>query len=761
MPQPAWQLCPQPALSADLLAVAGNPLLAQLLAQRGLVTGAQAEAFLNPACYRPAPPTDLPDVDRAVARLNRAIAQRELIGVWGDFDVDGQTSTTLLVEALQNLGGRVTPYIPNRLTESHGIKLPALRQKLNDGVSLLLTCDTGIAEHDALNFARAAGVDVIITDHHDLPETLPPSLAAINPKRLPPGHPLADLPGVGVAFKLMQALYQSCGRADEAASLLDLAALGIVADVARQTADTRHLLQLGLAALQSTARVGLRALLEAANLKTSRLTADHIAFWLAPRLNALGRLGDANLAVELLTTANLVRARTLALQLEGLNDRRKLLVDRLVAQALGQLAETPALAEYHALVLAGSDWHPGVIGIAASRLVDRFGKPVILIAHRPDGAARGSARSVPGCDIHQAIKTQADLLAGFGGHPAAAGLSIVPENINAFRRGVSAALAGCAAAAPPALTLDAMVELDQISINLLATIERLAPFGAGNPPVKLGCAGLRLVSESPFGATGAHRRLLVENDAGARQEVIWWRGATERLPQGRFDLAFSLGPDDFRGGGVQVEWLACREWQPAPVGRQIEWVDWRQAADVAAKIGALPAKIIWAEGDAGSGLPAVARHQLRPAANLVIWTAPPGQDILALAVAAVRPQQIFVVAQPSPLDLLPAFTRHLQGLVKFALSHKEGELLLPELAAALGQRQTTARLGLDWLAAQGKIVITVAEGEVVVAQAANRPVDAPAAAALTEVLTTALAETAAYRAFFRRAGLSTLEQMVE
>jgi len=756
-----WRIPPPPAIPPDLLAFTGDPLLAQLLAQRGLVTGPQAEAFLNPACYQPAPPTALPDVDRAVARLNRAIAQQELIGVWGDFDVDGQTSTALLVEALQNLGGRVTYYIPNRLTESHGIKLTALQRQLAAGVGLLLTCDTGIAEHDALNFARAAGVDVIITDHHDLPETLPPAVAAINPKRLPPGHPLAELPGVGVAFKLMQALYQARGRADEVSSLLDLAALGIVADVARQTADTRYLLQQGLAALQTTARVGLRALLEAANLKTSRLTEDHIAFWLAPRLNALGRLGDANLAVELLTTANLVRARTLALQLEGLNDRRKLLVDRVTAQALGQLAETPALAEYNAIVLAGSDWHPGIIGIAASRLVDQFGKPAILIALRPDGAGRGSARSVPGCDIHQAIKSQAEVLLSFGGHPGAAGLSILPENINAFRRGLSAALAGGAANAPGALTLDVMVELEQISANLLATIERLAPFGAGNPPVKLGCAGLRLVSESPFGATGAHRRLLVENNAGTRQEIIWWRGATERLPQGRFDLAFTLSPDDFRGGGVQVEWLACREWQPAPVGRQIEWVDWRQAADAVAKIGALPAKVIWAEGDAGPGLPAVARPQLHPAANLVIWTAPPGQDILAQAVAAVRPQQIFVVAQPSPLDVLPAFTRHLLGLVKFALGHKEGELLLPELAAALGQRQTTARLGLDWLAAQGKIVITVAEGDALVAQAATRPADAPAAAALAEVLTAALAEAAAYRAFFRRAGLSTLERMIE
>jgi single-stranded-DNA-specific exonuclease len=547
-----------------------------------LTTVEQARAFLDPAAYQPSPPDVLPDLPQAISRLSQAIERQELICVWGDFDADGQTATALLVSTLQSLGAKVRFYIPNRLTESHGIKLPALQRLVAEGVNLILTCDTGIAEHEAIAAAQAAGVEVIVTDHHDLAETLPPAQAVINPKRLPPGHPLRELPGVGVAYKLAEGLYQVRNRSAESESLLDLVALGIVADVAQQSGDTRYLLQKGLAMLRQTSRLGLQILIENANLATERLTEEHIGFWLAPRLNALGRLGDANLAVELLTTGDLTRARIIALQLEALNDRRKLLVDRVVVQALGQLEDTPSLAEYNAIILAAADWHPGVLGIAASRLIDQFGKPAILLALRPDESlARGSARSVPGCDIHQALKTQAHLLHSFGGHPMAAGLALVPENISAFRRGLSAALAGCRSTPEEAATVDAIVDLPQLSIELLNAIQRLAPFGAGNPPVRLGCTGLQIVEETIFGKTKSHKRLLVQDASGHEQPVIWWGGAAEVSPQGTFDLAFTLSPDDFNGGSaLQVEWLAAREWAPAPITTKlVEFIDWRQAGD--------------------------------------------------------------------------------------------------------------------------------------------------------------------------------------
>jgi len=753
-----WQIPPAINVPPDLLAFTGDPLLAHLLAQRRCLDVAQARAFLEPDDYRAAPSTDLPDVDIAVARLTQAIDRGELICVWGDFDVDGQTSTTLLVSTLQSLGARVCYYIPNRLTESHGIKLPALRQQLEQGIDLLLTCDTGIAEPEAVAAAQAAGVTVIITDHHDLPDSLPPAEAAINPKRLPADHPLRELPGVGVAFKLAQALLQAYDRPAEADSLLDLVALGIVADVARQTGDTRYLLQRGLDALNRSTRPGVQAILENIGIKTSRLTEEHIGFWIAPRLNALGRLGDANLAVELLSTDSLSRARIIALQLEAMNDRRKMLVDRVRAEALSLIEDNPALAETSALVLAAADWHPGVLGLAAGQLASRFDKPAILLTHRPDGLSRGSARSVPGCDIHQALKTQADLLTTFGGHPMAAGLSLPKEKIIALRQGLSAALADCAADREQSIRIDAELPLAQISPELLASVQRLAPFGHGNPPVQFGCRGVRVVDDTIFGKTGQHKRVTVQDEAGDRQELIWWGGAANSTPVGQFDLAFTIGPDSYRGG-VQALWLDAHEWEPASEPRQAEFMDWRQNANPRAAVMALPEAVVWADGGVPSGIAPLRRDQLGPAETLVVWTAPPGADVFRQILRVVNPTLVVLVGQPSPLDSWPAFKRQLLGLVKNVLTQKSGEVDLSRFAAALGHRQTTAELGLDWLVAQGKLTILRESEELWLIQPTQHP-PAAEAAVLEEMLKSVLSETAAYRQFFRQASLSALKQAV-
>ncbi len=758
---PQWQLPPEPNIPPELLAFTGDPLLAQLLTQRGLITVAQAQAFLDPQQYQPAPASDLPDIDQAVERLNQAIAKQERICVWGDFDVDGQTSTALLFSLLQDLGAQVQYYIPNRLTESHGIKMPALQRLLDEGVELLLTCDTGIAEFEAVEVAHQAGAEVIITDHHDLADTLPPAYAVVNPKRLPPDHPLRELPGVGVAYKLAQALYQDQGRPTAADDLLDLVALGIVADVARQTKDTRYLLQQGLIVLQQTPRPGLHALIENANLKTDHLTEEHISFWLAPRLNALGRLGDANLAVELLTTDSLSRARIIALQLEALNDRRKMLVDRVTIQAISLLEETPSLVEYNAIVLAAADWHVGVIGIAANRLSDRYGKPTILISHRPDGLGRGSARSVVGCDIHQALKSQAELLVSFGGHPMAAGLAIRPEHLIDFRRGLSAALESCQEVSKKTVKLDVMIELSQANVDLLHTIQRLAPFGAGNPAVRLGCVGLAIINDSTFGKARNHKRLTVADETGMQQEVIWWGGAIESQPQGQFDLAFTLKANTYKGpDAVQLEWVAARDWQPTPVITNQTFIDWRYEPNPQALLTKLQSPSIWAEGVTVPGQAVLRRHQLQPANTFVIWTAPPDHNLFQQAVNAVIPQQIYVVGQPLALDTFPAFVQQLMGSIKYALTHKEGEIVVDELAAALGHRAKTTRLGIDWLIAQGRLSLYVEEDDILVVRLAQNTPNT-IASTLETVLKEILTETAAYRRFFREATLASLQKVFE
>ncbi len=323
--------------------------------RRGFDRVETARSFLDPKHYRPAAPADLPNLVTAVARLSRAIRERERICVWGDFDVDGQTSTTLLVSTLRDLGAEVSYHIPHRERESHGVNLPVLKELLAEGVELLLTCDTGVSAHEAVDYARERGVEFVITDHHDLPPTLPQACAVVNPKMLSVDHPLRELPGVGVTYKLAEALYEDAGRPGGAAQHLDLVALGIVADVAVQSGDTRYLLQRGLKALRRTERLGLQELIKLADLKPERLTEEDIGFQLAPRLNALGRLGDAQVAVELLSTLDRTRARILAAELEGLNAQRKLLVDQVMRAALAQIDRDPSLLEHSALGLDSSE----------------------------------------------------------------------------------------------------------------------------------------------------------------------------------------------------------------------------------------------------------------------------------------------------------------------------------------------------------------------------------------------------------------------
>ncbi len=764
-----WHTPPEPNIPPDLRAWAQNDLLARLLVQRGIRTVDAARAFIHPDEYRPAPPSALPDMTVAVAILHPAIDRKLPILVWGDFDVDGQTSTALLVSVLRRLGADVRFHVPHRLTEGHGIRPENLAAELRTGVKLIITCDTGIDAHDAVDAAHAAGAKIIITDHHDLPETLPPADAVINPKRLPADHPLRELPGVGVAFKLAEAVVQhfkmqnakfkmqtSETESPERIldSLLDLVALGIVADVARQTGDTRYLLQRGLAVLRRAERLGVRALCEIANLTPETLTAEHIGFWLAPRLNALGRLGDAGQGVTLLLTDDWGEARILAAQLDALNERRKMLVDRTTVQALSLLAGNPRLAAYHAIVLAAKDWHPGVLGLACTRLAEQYRKPVILLTH-DGGTLRGSARSVPGCDIHRAIKTQTALLDAFGGHPMAAGLALKPHRLDEFRQGLSDALAACAAQSAAEITIDAPVTVPELNESLLATIEQLAPFGAGNPPVLLGVENITVQKATFIGRARAHRRLTIADDAGHTARVLWWNSAETPVPEGTFDLALTIARDTFRGGdAVQLVWQDMRRRTPPPVRPRREIVDLRQS-DAVQELFSDPEALFWS----GENLPGVTRltrpaHQL-PAKTLVLWHAPPGHGSLQAMLTESQAERVVLVARPTPLDTAAAFMRHLMGMIKFALAHHGGRLTLADIATAMVHRDATVRLAVDWLVAQGKLRIIVRTDETLVVRADDASPVANAAM-LENTLRELLAETAAYRQFFRTAQLTAL-----
>jgi single-stranded-DNA-specific exonuclease len=749
---------PLPVIVAEELraAIGGHPLVAEILARRGIATPQAALAFLDPDHYTPSPPEEIPDLAIAALRLKDAIARGERIAVWGDFDVDGQTATTILVSALRDLGAEVIYYIPNRMTESHGIRVESLARVLAQDVHVLLTCDTGIAAHEAIAYAKRRGVTVLVTDHHDLPDELPPADALVNPMRLPSGHPLRQLPGVGVAYQLVRAL-------DAPDRHLDLVALGIVADVAEQTGDTRYLLQLGLERLRRPQRVGLRAIFETARMDPTRLSAEHIGFGLGPRLNALGRLGDANLAVELFTTDDWSRARILAAQLEGLNNQRRLLSEQIYAGAQEQIARDPSLLDPRVLVLENSHWHGGVIGPVAGRLAEQYARPVALIVTPPGQVARGSARSAPGCDISAALRDPrvSQWLVGFGGHPGAAGLAIAQENIPAFRRALSQVVdvVWDRAAAPGGARVDAYAQLDELSIELAQELERLAPFGQGNPPIHLACRNLIVAHQRTFGRNGEHREVTVHasGEAGNTRKLTWWRGADQEPPTGPFDLVCALKSTDYLGRpSLEIEWIDARlveiptiELAPAP---EIEVMDWRGVADVKQRVMALVARgdaQVWIEGSVVEGLPGRGRHALAPAGTLVVWSAPPGPRELDAALAAVSPRAVAWCGVTSAEDRIEPFLRRMAGLLKHDLSQRQGQVYLPALAAACGQRLATVRKGIEWLAARGQIVIEKWEGDDVVIAWGNG--EKQVAPDLETELRVLLSETAAYRVYFQRA----------
>jgi single-stranded-DNA-specific exonuclease len=807
--QKAWTLRSPVSPSQDLIATAGHPLVAQILAQRGFDTPAKARAFLDPTWYSPAPPTALCGVAEAAQLLHEAIRREQKILVWGDFDVDGQTSTSLLVAALQKLAGfeRVRFHVPNRFTESHGIRLPKLQEKLADPTfrpDLLITCDTGITDGEGVAYAKAQGLTVVITDHHDLPkeildfgfwisetgsyaaaiQTLKSKIqnpypvlladAIVNPKLQPAGDPLRTLPGVGVAYKLIQQLYTLAGRGGEETEFLDLVALGIVADVAEQVHDARYLLQLGLEKLRTTKRMGLLALMEIARLNPQTVTADSIGFQLGPRMNALGRLEDATVAVELLTTREIIRASQLAARMERLNQERRLLTSQITKAALEMIEREPHLLDFNALVLAHPAWHAGIVGIVASRLVEEFGKPAVLLISEPGQPARGSARSIPGVDIGGAIAACSHLLLTHGGHPGAAGVSLLPENIDRFRRELDRQIElHRDEATPTGLFIDAEASLAELSLTTAEALGRLGPFGNGNPTPQFLSRALTVSDDRRLGADGAHRKLTVQSADGVRQSVIWFHGGDAELPAGPIDLVYTLGINEYRGERtLQLGFVAVRaaEVDTAAIAqpltaRTLPIHDLRHGENTTLP----PAdQALWyAEGlllNNGHGeiafAPRTAFDRADKARPLVLWSIPPSPQVLQWLVETAAPSSIYLCGRPTGEDTVQGVLRAVGGMCKYALAH-DGLLNLARMAARLGVTEAIIRTALLWLERRG--LVTLAEWE-----PANTATDSirigPAGGArqdheaelLQAQLEEQLAEVRAYRRYFLRARVSEL-----
>jgi len=545
------------ALAADLHIP--EPLAA-ILVQRGFTAPERAKAFLRPELERLSDPLAWADMSRAVGLVAGAVRAGVPVLVHGDYDVDGQCAAAMLARVLQSVGGNVHAFVPHRIRDGYDFGEAGLREAQRLRAGLIITCDCGITAVDAVRAARAAGIEVIVTDHHVPGDVLPPASAVLDPLRPDCPSEDKDLCGTGVAFKLAQALVPALGISPNLPfHFLDFVALATVADVVPLTGENRILVRHGLKLLADSHWTGVRALLDAAGLAGKPLKSGHVGFILAPRLNAAGRIGDANDGLRLLLTDDPDDAARIARELETLNARRQALDQRVLEDAV-QLADRAldAGAEDRALVLAAEGWHPGVIGIVASRLVERYGRPTFLVGWDGD-TGRGSGRSIAGFDLHAALHRVGHHLEKYGGHTMAAGLTIRRDRYEAFRiafLAVAGELLGPKDLVP-AQRVDLELPLRLVSEDLEKLIRYLEPCGPGNPAPVFGVRGARAVGAKRVGSN--HLRFLLDDESGVLPAIAfqWADAIPDQWLAERLDVAFRLERDEWQGRTTLQARIAC------------------------------------------------------------------------------------------------------------------------------------------------------------------------------------------------------------
>ncbi|MFN8522066.1 MAG: single-stranded-DNA-specific exonuclease RecJ [Chloroflexota bacterium] len=554
-----------PAAAIDALGL-DSPVLAQILLNRGCVTRADAEAFLNPGIPL-ADPRLLADAEAGVARVRRAIKSGEQIVVYGDYDVDGLTGASLLWRALRALDAQCDVFIPHRERHGYGLNTTVLSELRSAGVGLVLTADCGVTALAEIDAASRSGLGVVVTDHHTPAESLPAASAVVNPRRADCQYPFKDLSGSGVAFRFAELLLKEVGPEGLADQVLDelvaLAALGTVADVMPLIGENRQIVHNGLASLNRAPSVGLQSLLESAGLGGKAVRARDIAFRLAPRLNAAGRLADARLAYSLLMASDPARGEALAAEVGELNDRRRELTEEALAHALSVITEDNL--QLHPAILVWGDYPAGVVGLVAARLSDRFNRLVAVASAvaSHDELVRGSVRSVEGVNAVDALTPCGELLAGFGGHAAAAGFTIERANLPAFRERLCASVESLTMAAPavaPGLVAECKLRSRTITPALCQELDRLEPFGEGNERPRFVSHGLT-VTESRL-LNGGHIALRARDDGGALRAVRFNPSGWAPSVGDRVDLLYHVRRNDWQG----------------QVSAELDVVDWRPAA---------------------------------------------------------------------------------------------------------------------------------------------------------------------------------------
>ncbi len=564
-----WSVAPRQDAAAEQLAreLEVSPLLGQCLINRGIDDPQAAQRFLTPQLRHLAHPLDIPNMKAAVARLFAARAQGERVVIFGDYDVDGVTSTALLIEVMREFGWAVDSYLPHRLNEGYGLSRVAVESCLERfHPQVFLAVDCGSTAGDTIDFLNSQQVDVIVLDHHQISDPMPQAKALVNPQVN--GGQFCELSSVGLAFKLAHAIVMRCRELNDPPAaqdydmkpLLDLVALGTVADLVPLVRENRIMVTSGLNRLNQTRRAGLLALMEVAQVR-DQIGVFEISFQLGPRINASGRLEDAMASLNLLLCEDLEQAKQQAQDLDACNRERQQIEKEIAEKAVTAVRAAYDPQEDFIIVQGDLDWHVGVVGIVASRVLREFYRPTIILGG--EGAElRGSGRSVEGFDLAEALRSCDDLLIRHGGHAMAAGMSILPENLPAFRERINdyAKQAISKEHLTPVIGLDAEVPLDAMGLAQMEELFRLRPFGAGNVPLQFAVRNVMLQSlPHRMGKDRQHAKFWV-TDGRVSNEVLWWNCGEEELPAGHFDLAFAPQINDYNGRrSIQLKLL---HWRP-------------------------------------------------------------------------------------------------------------------------------------------------------------------------------------------------------
>ncbi|HBE18662.1 MAG TPA: single-stranded-DNA-specific exonuclease RecJ [Cyanobacteria bacterium UBA11149] len=576
MPNQRWRIAPAKTGLAKKLALSNrlSPLLAQFLINRGIETQEEANIYLNPESQvMPPPIEEFPDLAISVDILKGAIANCEKIAICGDYDADGMTSTALLLRALRWLGADVDYAIPSRMKDGYGINKRIVEEFANEGVGLILTVDNGISAHEAVSRAVELGMTIIITDHHDLPPQLPEADAILNPKQIPESSPYQGLAGVGVAYVLAIALAQEMGKIKGLTTqLLELFTLGTIADLAPLIGINRRWLKRGLKLLPKSELTGVQALIQISGVSEEQkeLKPDDIGFKLGPRINAVGRLADPQIVIELLTTTDPGIALERAMECEEINHTRQQLCEEIEKNAIALIEDTPInWQEQRVLVIVEQEWHHGVIGIVASRLVERYGVPVFIGTYEGEDLQhiRGSARGIPEFHVFEALQFCHDLLEKYGGHKAAGGFSLPSENLSKFQESLSKFAHQCLETEhlKPLIEIDVEANFSQINSHLYQQIDTIHPCGIGNPDPIFWTPNVRVVDQKLVGNRHLKLTLSQDNQPNQIQAIAWRWGEYFPIPS-RVDIAYKLRENNWNGNiNVELELVGIRPSSAAPL----------------------------------------------------------------------------------------------------------------------------------------------------------------------------------------------------